>query len=161
MKLSLIAAIGKNRELGKNNELLWHIKEDMKHFQETTKGHVVIMGLRTFQSIGKLLPERKNIILSHDPSIEIEGAYVATSPEEALETAREIEENGEIFVIGGAMVYSLFLKKADRLYLTLIDAVFDGADVFFPEYKSIFTKIISSKKSRDEKYSYTFLVLEK
>lgn len=161
MTLSIIAAIGKNRELGKNNELLWRIKEDMTHFRETTKGHTVIMGLKTFRSIGKPLPERKNIILSHDSSIEVEGAYVTTSPEEALETAREVEENEEVFVIGGAMVYSLFLKRADRLYLTLVDAEFGDADVFFPEYESMFQKVASSRESSSDEYSYQFVVLEK
>jgi dihydrofolate reductase len=160
MTLSIIVAMGKNRELGKNNELLWRIPEDMKHFRDTTKGHTVLMGLKTFQSIGKPLPERKNIILSHDPSIEVDGAYVATSPEEALETAKE-QEDEEIFVIGGAMVYSLFLKRVDRLYLTLIDADFPDADVFFPEYEHVFSNVISSRKSQDEYFSYRFIILEK
>lgn len=159
--ISLIAAIGKNRELGKNNELLWSIPEDMKHFRDTTRDHVVIMGQRTFESIGRPLPERENIVLSADPLFERNDVEVVRTPEEALETAKAWEKNGEVFIIGGAMIYSLFLPKVERLYLTCIDKEFPEADVFFPEYESLFTKVVSERQRSDEHLSYRFMILER
>jgi dihydrofolate reductase len=162
MRISIIAAIGRNRELGvkSTNDLPWHIPEDMRYFRDMTRGHTVIMGERTFQSLGKPLPNRKNIVLSNDESFHPEGVMVARNSEEALKMARDMEKE-EVFVIGGSMIYSLFLEKSDRLYLTLVDAEFPDADVFFPSYKEIFTKVISEKKSSDKHFRYMFVVLEK
>ncbi len=161
MILSMVAAVGKNRELGKNNALLWNIPEDMQYFRDTTRGHVVIMGQRTFESIGRPLPKRVNIVLTQDKNFAFEGVIVAYSLKEALLLAEQYEKDGEAFVIGGAMVYSLFLPKSDRLYLTLIDASFPDADVFFPEYEGSFGKTISDRPSQDENFQYRFVVLER
>ena len=133
MAFSIIACIGKNRELGKNNDLIFHFKEDMKFFRETTRGHTVVMGYNTWKSLGeKPLPNRQNLILSHQK--------IANLPEHAeqipdLETfiKRHEKSDEEIFVIGGASIYKLFLPYAHTLYLTEVDAVKD-ADVFFPEF---------------------------
>lgn len=180
--LSMIAAIGRNRELGKKNDLLWHIPEDMQYFRDTTRGHSVIMGQKTFESIGRPLPNRRNVVLTQDKDFSPEGVVVAYSPEEALEIAsmnlvgipaapvskqtfssQEVGEKKEeeVFVIGGAMVYSLFLKKSDRLYLTLVDDLFPESDVFFPNYKEYFPNVRYEKKSQDSNFRYTFVILER
>lgn len=159
-KISLIAAIGKNRELGKGNTLLWDIPEDMKHFRETTRGHVVVMGRKTFKSIGRPLPNRVNIIVSRDKNYQVpEECLKVASIEEAIEKAIP-REKSEVFIIGGAQIYSLALPYADKLYITRVDKEFPEADVFFPDY-SEFNKVISERTSSDENFSYTFLELTK
>lgn len=159
MKISIIAAIGKNRELGKNNALLWDIPEDMRHFREVTTGHAVIMGQKTYESIGRPLPRRTNIIITFDTTFVAEGCIVCHSIEDALLCAQE-KESEEVFVIGGASIYAQFIDRAERLYLTLVDQSFD-ADVFFPEYETLFTRVVSERKSHDDVYEYNFRVLEK
>jgi len=158
--ISLIAAIGKNRELGKENTLLWDIPEDMKHFRETTRGHVVVMGRKTFESIGRPLPHRVNIIVSRDKNYEVpEICIKASSIEEAIEEALKIEKS-EVFVIGGAQIYALALPYAEKLYLTVVDKEFPEADAFFPNYSG-FQNVLSKRKSGDAHYSYAFLELAK
>lgn len=154
--INIIAAIGQNRELGKNNKLLWHYPEDMKHFRAKTSGHVVIMGRKTYQSIGRLLPNRTNIIITRNPDFKIEGAIVVHSLPQALERAKR-EEKEEIFIIGGAQIYQEAMPKADKIYLTLVPGTYD-ADAFFPDY-SDFKKIVSKKTSTDGKL--TFLELKR
>ena len=157
----MIAAIGKdNRVLGKNNELLWNIPEDMKHFRETTRGHAVIMGSKTFASLGnKPLPNRTNIVISRNPDLKAEGVFVTDTMEKALEIAKQ-HESEEIFNIGGGQIYTLGLPYADRLYLTLVDTDVEG-DAYFPEYEKEFTNIVSSRKSNDQNFNYEFVVLER
>lgn len=134
--ISMIAAIGKNRELGKNNDLIWHFKEDMKFFRETTTGNTVVMGRKTFESLPRALPNRQNIVISRNAEYSADGAEVAGSIDEALKVAR----NDNVFIIGGGKIYSEFLKLADKLYLTEIDDECNSADTFFPEFdKSKFT----------------------
>ncbi len=161
MRLSMIAAVGKNRELGKNNALLWNIPEDMHYFHMMTRGHVVIMGQKTFEAIGMPLKKRINIVLSYDKLFSPQGVFVVKNKQEALQLAYEQEKAGEIFIIGGAMIYTLFFKEAERLYLTCIEASFPEADVFFPPYEDIFTKKVSEKKGNDTMFSYTFFIMEK
>jgi dihydrofolate reductase len=158
-RISFIAAIGKNRELGNNNKLLWHIPADWKHFQATTTGHPVIMGRKTFESIGKPLPKRPNIVITRNPGWKHEGVLVVSSAEEALTKARELDTE-EIFIVGGAQIYEEMLPKADRLYLTLVDTEGE-ADAFFPSYEKIFTKKISEKSGKQNELKYRFVVLEK
>lgn len=158
MLVSLIAAIGENRELGAKNKLLWHIPEDMKHFRDTTRGHTVVMGRKTFESIGKALPNRTNIVLTREKR-EIQGCITVLTPEEALEIARENKEE-EVFIIGGAEIYALFLPFADRIYLTLVQQSFPHADAFFPPYTE-FENVVSRIDKEDNNYKYSFLVLEK
>lgn len=161
MKISLIAAIGKNRELGRENKLLFQIPEDMKFFKEKTNGHAVIMGRKTYESIGRLLPNRFNIILSRQPLNFViepgdEKFAIVNNIEEALEIARE-HESEEVFVIGGAQIYEQAIKFADKLYLTLVDDEVKDADVFFPDYARF--KIVSERKSSDNHYAYDFIEL--
>lgn len=129
--ISLIAAIGKNRELGFNNDLIWKIPEDVEFFKKTTSGHAVIMGQRTYESIGHPLPKRKNIILTRDEKFHAEGCFIAHSIGEALELAGD----GEVFMIGGGQIYAQTIKIADKLYLTQIDKS-STADTYFPEFSN-------------------------
>lgn len=139
MSVSMIAAVGKNLELGKNNNLIWHFKEDMKFFKDTTMGHTVVMGRKTFESLPKALPGRKNIVISSNAEYQAQGATVVTCVEEAL----QIADNEEIFVIGGGKIYAEFLPYADKLYLTEIDAECEDADTYFPQFnKSEYIKEI-------------------
>lgn len=159
--ISLIAAIGKNNELGKKNALLWSLPADMKHFRETTKGHTVIMGQKTFESIGRPLPNRRNIVLTQDKSLKSEGVEIVYSPEEAENLLNKDEEN---FVIGGGMIYKLFIDRADRLYITHVDASFPDADTFFPEIIPVVWNEISHeehKKDSENPFDYTFSVYER
>ena len=142
----IIAAIGKNRELGKNGELIWHLPEDMKFFKEKTLGHKVLMGRKTFESIpgGKGLPDRENIVLSRKNG-------------DADEIIRNLAtSNEEIFVIGGGSVYKKMLPYCQRLYLTEIEAEDSSADVFFPEFdKNKYSRLVVGK-GEDHGIKYTF-----
>lgn len=139
MAVSMIAAVGKNLELGKNNDLIWHFKEDMNFFKETTMGHPVIMGRKTFESLPKALPGRRNIVISSNPEYKAEGAETVTSVKDAL----KIAESEDVFVIGGGRIYKEFLPYADNLYLTEINAECKDADTYFPEFsKSDYIKEI-------------------
>ncbi len=129
MAISMIAAIGKNRELGKNNDLIWHFKDDMKFFRETTTGNTVVMGRKTFESLPHALPNRRNVVITSDKNYAADGAEVAGSVSEAL----ELTKSDNVYIIGGGRIYSEFLKYADKLYLTEIDAECKDADTFFPE----------------------------
>ena len=158
MILSIIAAIGKNNEIGKNNDLLCRLPADLKHFKEITSGHTIIMGRKTFESLPQgPLPNRKNRIISRNPDLKINGAEVHSSLDQALIQTMQEEE---VFIIGGAWVYAQALPIADKLYLTKIHAAFPDADVFFPtidyrEWKEISRETFPA----DEKnpYSLTFL----
>ena len=132
--LSMIAAVARNRVIGKDNRLLWHLPEDMKHFREVTRGKPVIMGRKTWESLPEAfrpLPGRHNIVLSRTPDYTPPGAAVAGSLDEALRLAGPVEE---VFIIGGEALYRKALPQAQRLYLTEIDQEFEG-DAFFPEFK--------------------------
>ena len=135
MIISLIAALASNRAIGKDNELLWHLPEDMRHFRETTRGKPVIMGRKTWESLPESirpLPVRHNIVVSRDPAYQASGATLAGSLADALRQAEEKSNSEEVFVIGGAALYSQALPLASRLYLTEIEQDFAG-DVFFPD----------------------------
>lgn len=128
--LYMIACISKDGGLGKGGELLWHIPEDMKFFRETTKGNMVIMGRKTFDSIGRALPGRRNIVLS---SRKGENADVEWHTREELEEALKTT-SGKKFIIGGASLYEMFLPEAEKLYLTEVDSV-KSADIIFPQFE--------------------------
>ncbi|MEN9407024.1 MAG: Dihydrofolate reductase [Candidatus Parcubacteria bacterium] len=168
--LSIIAAIGKNRELGKDNALLWHIPGELPRFKKITTGHPIIMGRKTFESIGRILPHRTNIIITRDKEgflqmakskwqIDPKQFIVVTSLDLAIVEAKKAEGSDEIFVIGGGQIFEQALPLTEKLYLTLVDQVFD-ADTFFPDY-SMFTKIVEKEDHESEKYTYSFLQLER
>lgn len=130
--ISLIAAIGKNNELGKNNKLIWDIPSDLVFFKEKTVNHKIIMGYNTYISIGRPLPKRTNIVLVDDPSkIEDKTNLIVYSNIEDLYNI-ELSTNEEVFIIGGSSLYNYFYPIADKMYLTLIDEIDDDADVYFP-----------------------------
>jgi len=160
--ISLIAAIGRNNELGKNNELLWHLPADMKHFRDTTALHAVIMGRKTFESIGKPLSNRRNIVITRDVRYKKNGVEVVHSLAGALD--KFPDQNEEIFIIGGAELYKQTIEIADKLYITYVNAEDKDADAFFPEIIPIVWNEISHKEhQKDEKnpFDYTFSVYEK
>lgn len=132
-KLSLIVAMSENRVIGVNNHLPWNIPEDLKRFKAITNGHPIVMGRKTFESIGRLLPNRTNIIVTRDRDYRVEGAGVCHSFEEALEWAKRSPGAEEIFVIGGSEIFKLALPKVSRIYLTEVKWPFEG-DTFFPDF---------------------------
>ena len=149
--LSIIACIGKNRELGNQGGLVFHIKEDMQFFKETTMGHPIIMGDRTFASLPHALPGRTNYVLTRHPERLPEGVIAVNDVEAFIKE----HSNEEVFVIGGGFVYNEFLPYADNLYLTEVDAEAE-ADTFFPEFdKSKYEKTII-KKGQSDDLTYAF-----
>lgn len=130
MDISMIAAIGKNNELGRGNDLIWHFREDMKFFKETTTGNTVIMGRKTFESLPHALPNRRNIVITGNKDYVAEGAELADS----IEGAIELSKNDKVFIIGGGKIYKEFLPYAQKLYLTEIDGECEDADVYFPQF---------------------------
>ena len=131
--ISLIAVVARNRAIGKNNALLWHLPEDLRRFRETTRGKPVIMGRRTWESLPSAfrpLPGRRNVVVSRNADYQAPGATLATSLDDAI---RQTANSGEVFVIGGEQLYRQALPFADRLYLTEVDEVVDG-DAYFPEF---------------------------
>ncbi|MBY0539636.1 dihydrofolate reductase [Patescibacteria group bacterium] len=157
--VSAIAAITeKDRGIGKDNDLLWKIPADLKRFKEITFAHPIIMGRKNFESIGRALPGRMNIIVTRDTAYRRENCVIAHSIEDAMARASALDDE-EVFIIGGGEIYTQALPFTDRLYLTLIHAE-KPADVFFPEY-SEFTKVISEEKGEHEGTRYTFLTLDR
>ena len=128
-KISIIVAMSQNSVIGENNQLPWHISEDLKNFKKTTLNHCVIMGRKTYDSIGKPLNNRRNIVISRDSSLKIDGVEVVNSLEKAISMVKEALE---IFIIGGEQIYSMALSLATHLYITKVDGHFKG-DAFFPD----------------------------
>ena len=157
-RISIIAAIGKNRELGKNNELIWRVSDDLKRVKALTTGHPIIMGRKTYASIGHPLPNRTNIVVSRTEST-IEGCIVCDTFDKAIEYARGIETE-EIFIFGGAQLYEIGILVAHRLYLTIIDDEDKHADVYFPDY-SRFTTVVGEEKHPEHVPPYTWITLER
>ncbi len=158
--LSMIVAHANNRVIGKDNDMPWHLPADLAYFKKTTLGKPIIMGRKTFQSIGRPLPGRKNIVISRDENFQAEGVAVVNSVEAALSLVSESEE---VMVIGGGAIYQHCLGAAQRLYITHIDAEIDG-DTLFPEYDlTVWKKVASDIRPSDEKnqYQLDFSVYEK
>ena len=160
MIISIIAGMDKNRLIGQGNRLPWRLPADMKHFRRYTLGKPVLMGRKTFESIGKPLPKRTNIILTRDLDYQADGCIVRHSIEEALKTASGCEE---IMIIGGASIYELFLPCADRLYLTYIHDCFEG-DVYFPVFDMADwqeVKRVDCQPDEKNPHPYSFLFLHR
>lgn len=160
MIISLIAAMDRNRVIGKNNALPWSMPADLKHFRDLTRGKPIIMGRKTFESIGRPLPDRINIIITRDAAYQAQACIVVHTADEALKAAGNAEET---MIIGGGEIFSMFLAKADRMYLTRIDADFEGGARFpeFPEHEWQITAEESHEPDTANPYPYTFLTLEK
>lgn len=158
--ITMIAAIGTNGELGKDNDLVWHLPNDLKRFKKVTAGHHVIMGRKTFESLGKPLPNRTNIIISRNKNFKAEGCTVVTSLKDAL-LAAAADENP--YILGGAQIYKQAIGIADVLDLTLIDASLD-ADAFFPEIDpKVWQEVSREDFKADDKhqYNYSFVTYKK
>ena len=152
MSFSIIAAVGKNRELGKSGKLLWHLPEDLAFFKKTTLGHPVLMGRKTFESLPGILPGRKHYVVTRNQDYNRDGLEII----EDLEQFAKTSHNEEIFVIGGGQIYAAMLPYADTLYLTEVDASNEAADAFFPEFdKNDYNREVLGKGSKDG-ISYTF-----
>lgn len=147
MDINIIAAIGKNYELGKNGDLIWKLKGDMKFFRETTIGHTIVMGRKTYESLPKVLPKRKNIVISTNNILNDE-IEMYKSIKDFLLKYKDIDE--EIFIIGGASIYREFIDMSSKIYLTEIDDYDNSADVYFPKFnKNEFDKEILASKKED------------
>jgi|SRR6185312_7522701 len=159
MIVSAVVATSENHVIGKDNKLLWYLPNDLKHFKEITAGHTVIMGRKTYESVGKPLPRRRNIIITRQ-QITIEGCEVVNSIEAALALC---EGEPEVFIVGGAEIYRQSLHLTDRIYLTIVHKNFEG-DSFFPELNKNEWKEVSHEDHQpDEKNSlpYSFIMLER
>ncbi len=158
--ISIIAALAENRVIGVDNTLPWRLPNDLKHFRRLTTGHAIVMGRKNYESIGKPLPERTNIVVTRNRDYRATGCLIAHSVEEALRMAGD---DPEIFVIGGADIFRETLPRAGRLYLTEVHAAVPG-DVYFPEYDTrAWREIGRERHEPDERHAhaYSFVVLER
>ena len=152
--ITIIAAIGKNNALGKDNQLLWRLPKDLKHFKSLTENHPVIMGRKTYESIGKALPNRTNLVVSRKPDWFQEDILIVSKLKEAIKFAKKIDE--EVYIIGGGEVYKQTMELADRLEITLVEEDFE-ADTFFPRIDpKIWQKTNEEFHPKDEKNDHDF-----
>lgn len=164
----MIAAMAKDRVIGADNDMPWHLPADLKHFKAITLGKAVIMGRKTYESIGKALPGRPNIVITSNADYSLSDATVVDSPESAFEVAKALSndngQNDEVMIIGGGTIYQSFLDRADTLYLTHIDLSVEG-DTQFPDYEAAasWAEVSREAHSADEKnaHAYTFVTLER
>ncbi len=159
-KVSLVVAMANNRVIGLENKMPWHLPADLSHFKKTTMGHAVIMGRKTYQSIGFSLPGRHNIVLTQSKDFQAKQVTVASNIQQAIEAAGDVKE---IMIIGGSTIYQQFLPLAERLYLTLIDLRVKG-DTFFPDYqhqKWTMTQQQTHQQDENNPYAYQFITLDR
>ncbi|KEA63442.1 Dihydrofolate reductase [Marinobacterium lacunae] len=166
MRVAVIVAQAENRVIGSENRLPWHLPEDLRYFKQVTMGKPIIMGRKTFESIGRPLPGRCNIVITRDASWSAPGVVVVSSPEEAIERASaqaEIDGVDEAMVIGGAEIYRQMLPLSDRLYLTQVHADVEG-DARFPEFDLAQWRELGREDfaaSENNPYNYSFIVLQR
>jgi dihydrofolate reductase len=164
MKVALIVAVSQNNVIGRDNQLPWHLPEDLQYFKSVTMGKPILMGRKTYDSIGRPLPGRTNIVITRDPSWAAEGVVVVNSLEDAISAgaeACEAADSDEVMVIGGAQIYRDCLPIAEKLYLTKVEAEVDG-DAFFPKIDMDQWHKISEKEPKTvDKHPYRFLILER
>ena len=160
--LSIIVAKAKNNVIGKNNELIWHLSEDLKRFKKLTTGHTIIMGRKTFETLGGILPERKHIIFSQNPDFKVNDENVEIV-HSMLQIQEYIESEEEHFVIGGAMIYNLLMPHVKKIYVTQINKDFEG-DTFFPKINEEIwkeTERISNIQDEESNLEYEFITYER
>lgn len=150
-----MVAFDENRVIGKNNALIWHLPADLKRFKALTTGHVIIMGRKTFESIGRPLPNRTTIVISRQQDLKIEGVILAHSVEEAILKAKSISRD-DIYIVGGAEIYQLSLPLADQILVTQLHDIFEG-DAFFPEISPAIWEVAEQERGiTDEQNAYQF-----
>lgn len=157
--INIIAAIGENNELGKKGELIWSIPKDLKYFRERTKDSIIVMGKKTFNSLPKILPGRKHIILSRTAEFNKEinnEIIVVNNKDELIDLCKKISGDKEIFIIGGASLYEMFIEIADKLYITHIEESDKDADVYFPEIieEKWEKKVLANDEDNNIKFSF-------
>ncbi|MGE6629692.1 dihydrofolate reductase [Bacillus sp. NPDC077027] len=160
--ISMIVAMGEGRVIGKDNQMPWHLPADLAYFKKVTGGHTIVMGRKTFESIGRALPNRRNIVLTTSSTFQADGCEVVHSIDDILEIEKTSGEQ-ELFIIGGSKLYEEMLTHADRLYITHICHAFEG-DRFFPEFQKAKWTIVSTEKGhRNEKnpYDYEFVIYDR
>ena len=156
--ISIIACVGKNLELGRKNDLIWHLPNDLKYFRKVTSGKTVIMGRRTFESLPGVLPKRRNIVLQMSNKNKIDGVEIFNDIPSILEA---VKDEDEAFIIGGASIYKQFLEYADKLYLTEVNEKCQDAEVYFPKFdKKKYKKNIVGK-NEDNGVKYNFVLYER
>ncbi len=163
MIISTIVAVSKNYAIGKDNQIPWYLPEDLKYFKKKTLNHHIIMGRNSYESIGRPLPKRTNIIVTRNPFYIVSNCLVVHTIEDALELAHNNEEK-EVFIIGGGTIYNQTKHLWDKIYITEVDVEIENADVFFPRIDETKWSVLSEdKKEKDEKnpFNYTFKILEK
>ena len=160
MKISLIVAAATNNVIGRDGGLPWHLFDDLKRFKRLTTGKPIIMGRRTYESIGKPLPDRRNIVISSRDGLEIEGCEVVATPEDALKLAAGAEE---VMVIGGGRVYEQMLPMADRIYMTRVHASVDG-DTYIPDMSEDEWQVVDEENfpaDDSRQYGFSFMTLDR
>ena len=160
--LSIIVAKAKNNVIGKHNQLLWHIPDDLKRFKKFTTGHTIIMGRKTFKSLEKILPNRKHIVFTQNPDFKVDDENVKVV-HSMLQIQEYIENDEEAFVIGGAIIYNLLMPYVKKMYITEIDKDFDG-DAFFPKIDETKWKEVSREKGPEDEgndFTYEYVTYEK
>lgn len=158
---TIVVAMGEKNEIGADNQLLWHLPKDLKHFKDLTSGHPIIMGRKTYESIGKALPNRTNIVISRKKNWFEEGILIVGSIKEAVKFAKKIDEN--VFIIGGGNIYEQTMEIADRLEVTLVKASLD-ADTYFPKIDSKIWKLteeVFHEKDEKSQYDFSFQTFDK
>ena len=155
MSIKLICAISKNNVIGKENKLPWNISEDLKRFKELTSNNWIVMGRKTFDSIGRPLPNRKNIVLSKDKNLKIDSVEVFNSPKDVIDSYKKNSDQKDLYVIGGTYIYKLFFEHCEYLYITYVDKEYLG-DAFFPKVDWNKWKLIGEESGYDEKEKVKF-----
>lgn len=160
MELALIVAASENNVIGRNNALIWHLPADLKHFKNLTTGHTVVMGRKTFESIGRALPNRRNIVISRTPGLHIAGCEIADSPETMF---KKVEQEEKVFIIGGGKIYEQLWDKADLLYLTRVHVSAEG-DTCIPAIDPsewVLLEEESFKADEKNEHDYSFLTYQR
>jgi dihydrofolate reductase len=166
MKVSIIVAMDEKRGIGKENGLPFHIPEDSKRLREITTGHPLVMGRKTFESLGRLLPNRSHIVVTRDPASLHHLSYqphdVVSSVQDGIYEAQEEPGSDEVFIFGGGQIYKEALEQGlvDKMYLTIVEGDY-GADTFFPEYEGLGFKVVNEESREADGYKYKFVDLEK
>ena len=155
MSIKLICAISKNNVIGNENKLPWNISEDLKRFRELTSNNWIVMGRKTFDSIGRPLPYRKNIVLSENKNLKIDSVEVFNTPEDVIESYKNNSDQKDLFIIGGTYIYELFLQYCEYLFITYVDKEYLG-DAFFPKIDWNEWKLISEETKFDDKEGVNF-----